>query len=179
MRPEATSNTNGSSFAICRLPTSGSYAGNMSSGRRQGPSRSMMLVMVTSPILSVCMGPLRSSQRNGDDAAGRLDVPALALEWLAGEPGRQPVGDQPGRGRPDTGPRYVADGMAAVGIDHQLARAAHDADHALGVLERAELIGFARDHEVGVADALSMALPGQRLHEGVELGFVGVVRHPH
>src|ERR1700674_4284341 len=27
----------------------------MSSGRRQGPSRSTMLVMVTSPILSVCM----------------------------------------------------------------------------------------------------------------------------
>src|SRR5262249_1820530 len=27
----------------------------MSSGRRHGPSRSMMLVMVTSPILSVCM----------------------------------------------------------------------------------------------------------------------------
>src|SRR5438067_4479175 len=27
----------------------------MSSGRRHGPSRSMMLVIVTSPILSVCM----------------------------------------------------------------------------------------------------------------------------
>src|SRR5262245_1295662 len=40
-----------------RLPTSGSYAGNMSSGRRQGPSRSMMLVIVTSPILSVCILP--------------------------------------------------------------------------------------------------------------------------
>src|SRR5262245_65965466 len=76
MRPEATSNTIGSSFAICRLPTSGSYAGNMSSGRRQGPSRSMMLVIVTSPILSVCMLPdLHGGRYHGSNvvAANRLE----------------------------------------------------------------------------------------------------------
>jgi hypothetical protein len=33
----------------------------MSSGFRHGPSRSMMLVMVTSPILRVCIPVLRAS----------------------------------------------------------------------------------------------------------------------
>jgi hypothetical protein len=69
MRPEPTSNTNGSSFAICRLPTSGSYAGNMSSGRRQGPSRSMMLVIVTSPILSVCILISTAERYHGSNVA--------------------------------------------------------------------------------------------------------------
>src|SRR5262249_22565896 len=51
--PEAGSNTTGSRSARCRRPMTGSYAGNISSGFRHGPSRSMMLVMVTSPTVSV------------------------------------------------------------------------------------------------------------------------------
>src|SRR5215831_19957597 len=56
--PDAGSKTSGSSSARWRLPLIGSYAGNISCGVRHGPSRSMMLIMVTSPIESFFMRSL-------------------------------------------------------------------------------------------------------------------------
>src|SRR6516225_8105312 len=89
-----------------------------------------------------CVSGIRAaarSQRSLDDATGRLHEPALALERLAVEPGDEPIGEHRRREWTEVGRRYAAHGVPAVGIDHQLARAGHGANHALAVLERAEL----------------------------------------
>ena len=52
--PQTGSNTTGSMLGeVPAAESPGRRPGNMSSGFRHGPSRSIMLVMVTSPMLSV------------------------------------------------------------------------------------------------------------------------------
>src|SRR5262249_23913346 len=74
--PDAGSKTSGSSSARWRLPIIGSYAGNISCGVRHGPSRSIMLIMVTSPIESLFMRSLdllaASKNPTGSQLAARL-----------------------------------------------------------------------------------------------------------
>ena len=71
--------------------------------------------------------------------------------------------------RPEVDRRAGADGVAGILIDHEAARVAHGLEHPLGVHHRAELIPLAGDAEIRHADLLGVALPGQRLAEGVEL----------
>src|SRR5215475_953457 len=74
--PDGGSKTSGSSSARWRLPIIGSYAGNISCGVRHGPSRSIMLIMVTSPIESLFMRSLdllaASKNPTGSQLAARL-----------------------------------------------------------------------------------------------------------
>src|SRR5215471_3542573 len=88
MRPDAGSKTKGSSSARWRFATTGSYAGNMSSGRRHGPSRSMMLVIVTSPMASLFINPVPGLQPHLRTRHCRLLVRARLRHQRGGlEPG--------------------------------------------------------------------------------------------
>ena len=99
------------------------------------------------------------------DLAVRAHEPVLARERLAGEPVGQPVGDQNRRERPEIGRRHVADRMARFLIDHHLLRSLERLHQPLGMLERAQFLGLAGDAEIGRADLLGVAFPGDGLAE--------------
>src|SRR5580658_461848 len=69
--------------------------------------------------------------------------------------------------------------MAAVGVNHELAWSAHARDHSLRIFERAQLITFARQNQIGTLDFFSVAFPGERLRELVKFVLVSVISHPH
>src|SRR5215475_7028451 len=103
----------------------------------------------------------------------------LARKRLAREPLRHPVRDQNRRERSEIGGRDVADRMARFLIDHHLLRPLDRLDQPLGMLDRAELLALAGDDEIGHADFLRMAFPGDGLAELIELVLVGDARHVH
>src|SRR5262245_2458036 len=103
----------------------------------------------------------------------------LARQRLAREPLRHPVRDQNRRERSEIGGRDVADRMARFLIDHHLLRPLDRLDQPLGMLDRAELLALAGDDEIGHADFLRMAFPGDGLAELIELVLVGDARHVH
>src|SRR5262249_9910100 len=119
------------------------------------------------------------SQGRGRDLPSRIDEPALALERLAIEPRDHPIRHEREWERPEIGRRHIADGMAAVRINHQLSRTGHRPYHALGMFERTELVRFASQHQVGRANLLDVPFPCERPGELIELRLVGVVGHPH
>src|SRR5262245_15935066 len=105
------------------------------------------------------------SERGLVDLSVRAHEPVLARERLAGEPIGQPVRGQDWRERSEIGGRDVADRMARFLVDHHLLRPLHRLDQPLGMLDGAELLAFASDDEIGRADLVGVALPGDALSE--------------
>src|SRR5262249_50701692 len=109
------------------------------------------------------------SKRSLVDLSARAHEPMLARERLAGEAVGPPVRRQDRWEGPEIGGRNVADRMARFLVDHHLLRPLHRLDQPLGMLDRAQFLAFAGDDEIGRADLVGMALPGDVLAEAVEL----------
>jgi len=62
--------------------------------------------------------------------------------------------------------------VARIRIDDELSRRLHDPEHALSVLERRQLVEFARKAKISRVDFVDVSFPGQRLAEFVELILV-------
>src|SRR5262249_16884776 len=106
------------------------------------------------------------------DLPVRAHEPMLARKWLACEPPRQPVPGQDGREGSEVGGWHVADRMARFLIDHHLFRSLDRIDQPLGMLDGAQLLALAGDDEIGRADFVRMAFPGDGLAKLVELVLV-------
>src|SRR6476660_7600152 len=105
--------------------------------------------------------------------------PMLARERLAGEPVRHPVRHQDRREWSEIGRRHVADRMARFLIHHHALRPLHGLDQPFGVLDWALFLGLAGDHEIGHANLVGVALPGDGLAKAVELVLVSDAGHVH
>jgi len=90
-----------------------------------------------------------------------------------------PVGHHGRRIGPEIDRCGGPDGVAGVLVDDKAPRRRHPGQHAFGMHQRAELLGLAGDAQIGHADLLDMALPGQGLPELVEGRLVGEARHVH
>src|SRR5262249_8679984 len=105
-------------------------------GKLNQRERRIRLAVEASPIRAAATSAT-ISKGGFDDSAGGLDEPAFAVDGLAVEPRDEPISDQRRREGAEIRRRHVAHRVSAVGINDQLARARHGANHSLGVLERA------------------------------------------
>src|SRR4051812_34592932 len=110
----------------------------------------------------------RALQCRAADAASAVDVPTLGSERLAVQPVGHPLGYQRARRRAEHDRRPTAHGVTRLRIDDEALGHVEGPNEALGVLQRAQLVRLAGQAEVGAANLLREALPGERLAKLVE-----------